>query len=82
MLNRFAFRRKIYYLCTSEEERARNTRFFPLFFAQYKGCNTSDVEKFIREIGFFISESGFSLGEVGARIGDIDFFQSRKHKRY
>ena len=31
MLKRFAFRGKIYYLCTSEEERARNTGVFPLF---------------------------------------------------
>ena len=31
MLKRFAFRAKMYYLCTSEEERARNTGFFPLF---------------------------------------------------
>ena len=31
MLKRFAVRTKIYYLCTSEEERARNTGFFPLF---------------------------------------------------
>ena len=43
MLKRFAFRRKMYYLCTSEEERARNTGFFPLFFAHYKGKNTSEV---------------------------------------
>ena len=36
MLTRFAFRGKIYYLCTSEEERAPNTGFFPLFLAQIK----------------------------------------------
>ena len=36
MLKRFAFRGKIYYLCTSEEERARNTGFFPLFLAIIK----------------------------------------------
>ena len=36
MLTRFAFRGKIYYLCTSEEERARNTGFFPLFLAIIK----------------------------------------------
>ena len=36
MLKRFAFRRKIYYLCTSEEERALNTWFFPLFLAIIK----------------------------------------------
>ena len=36
MLKRFAFRGKIYYLCTSEEERARNTGFFPLFLANIR----------------------------------------------
>ena len=36
MLKRFAFRRKMYYLCTSEEERALNTEFFPLFLAHIK----------------------------------------------
>ena len=36
MLNRFAFRAKILYLCTSEEERAPNTGFSPLFLAIIK----------------------------------------------
>ena len=36
MLNGFAFRAKMYYLCTSEEERARNTGFFPLFLANIR----------------------------------------------
>ena len=36
MLNRFAFRAKILYLCTSEEERALNTGFSPLFLAIIK----------------------------------------------
>ena len=36
MLNGFAFRTKMYYLCTSEEERAPNTGFFPLFLAIIK----------------------------------------------
>ena len=72
MLTRFAFRAKIYYLCTSEEEKALNTGFSPLFLPHYKGRNTSDVEKFIRQIGFFFSESGFSIGEVGAGIDDVD----------
>ena len=36
MLNGFAFRGKIYYLCTSEEERAPNTGFSPLFLAIIK----------------------------------------------
>ena len=36
MLNRFAFQRKMYYLCTSEEERAPNTGFSPLFLPNIK----------------------------------------------
>ena len=68
MLKRFAFRAKMLYLCTSEEERAPDTRLSPLFFAQYKGRNTSEVGKFLRQIEFFLSESGFSLGQVGERI--------------
>ena len=36
MLNRFAFRAKMLYLCISEEERALNTGFSPLFLAIIK----------------------------------------------
>ena len=36
MLNGFAFRAKMLYLCTIEEERAQNTGFFPLFLAHIK----------------------------------------------
>ena len=36
MLKRFGFRRKMLYLCTSEEERALNTGFSPLFLAIIK----------------------------------------------
>ena len=36
MLKRFAFRAKMYYLCTSEEERALNTGLSPLFLAIIK----------------------------------------------
>ena len=67
MLKRFAFRAKMLYLCTSEEEEAVNTGLSPLF-CPIKGCITSEVEKSLREIEFFLSESGFSLGQVGERI--------------
>ena len=44
MLKRFAFRAKMLYLCTSEEERALNTGFFPLFvrpaWAYSNGCKS------------------------------------------
>ena len=70
MLTQFGFRRKLLYLCNSKEERAPKHRVLSSFLALYKGENTSDVEKFLREIEFFFSKSGFSLGEVGARIDD------------
>ena len=36
MLKRFAFRAKMLYLCTSEEERALNTGLSPLFLANIR----------------------------------------------
>ena len=36
MLKRFAFRAKMLYLCSSEEERALNTGLSPLFLADIK----------------------------------------------
>ena len=36
MLTRFGFRGKMLYLCTSEEERALNTGFSPLFLPHIK----------------------------------------------
>ena len=68
MLKRVAFRAKMLYLCTSEEEKARKHWAFSSFFAQYKGCITPDLQKVLRDIELFLSESGFSLGQVGERI--------------
>ena len=72
MLKRFAFQRKMYYLCTSEEERAPNTGFFPLFFGHYKGKNTSEVENSICFCGFSKCFCGTFLGFIGARIDDVE----------
>ena len=74
MLKRFAFRAKMYYLCTSEEERARNTGFFPLFFGHYKGRNTSEVGNSTCFIGNFLGFCGNFLGFIGARIDDVEIF--------
>ena len=52
MLKRFAFRAKIYYLCTSEEERARNTGFFPLFLPHIK-------EEIHRKLEILYAEADF-----------------------
>ena len=78
MLKRFAFRGKIYYLCTSEEERARNTGFFPLFLAHFKGRNTSEVGNSICFSGNFLGFIGNFLGFIGARIDDIENFSRPK----
>ena len=74
MLKRFAFRGKMYYLCTSEEERALNTGFFPIFFGHYKGRNTSEVGISICFSGFSKCFCGNFLGFIGARIDDIGIF--------
>ena len=74
MLNGFAFRAKMYYLCTSEEERARNTGFFPLFLAHYKGRNTSEVGNSRCFCGFSTGLIGNFLGFIGARIDDVENF--------
>ena len=78
MLKRFAFRGKIYYLCTSEEERALNTGFFPLFFAHYKGRKTSEVGNSICFCGFSKCFCGFSKCFIGARNDDVENFSRPK----
>ena len=78
MLNRFAFRGKMYYLCTSEEERALNTGLSPLFFGHYKGRNTSEVENSIYFCGFSKCFCGNFLGFIGARIDDVEIFSRPK----
>ena len=83
MLNRFAFRRKIYYLCIAKRREPANTGFFPLFLGENgpkTGCSTKHVEKFICRSENFLSESGFPLGEVGAQIDDIERnYSANKH---
>ena len=78
MLKRFGFRQKLLYLCTSEEERALNTGFSPLFFGHYKGRNTSEVGNFLGFIGNFLGFIGNFLGFIGARIDDVEIFSKSK----
>ena len=78
MLTRFGFRGKMYYLCTSEEERALNTGLFPLFFAQYKGCNTKHLGISRCFSGNFLGFIGNFLGFIGERIADVGFFSRPK----
>ena len=82
MLNRFAFRRKMYYLCVAKRREPIDKGFSPLFScenAQKNHCFTKHIEKFICRSGFSNGFCGFFSGQVGARIGDIEF---RKVKRY
>ena len=78
MLKRFAFRAKMLYLCTSEEERVLNTGLSPLFFAQYKGCNTKHLGFSRCFIGNFLGFIGNFLGFIGERIADVGFFSRPK----
>ena len=78
MLNGFAFRGKMLYLCSSEEERALNTGFFPLFFGHYKGRNTSEVGNSICFSGFSTGFIGNFLGFIGARIDDVEILSRPK----
>ena len=74
MLKRFGFRRKMCYLCTSEEERARKQRVFSSFFCKNRaknGCFKKHIEKFICLRKNFLGLSGFFSGQVGERIGDV-----------
>ena len=69
MLKEFGFRRKTYYLCISEEERALNTGVLSSFFGQKNGCFTSEVKKNTSEINFFLGVCGFFLRNVGGFLG-------------
>ena len=82
MLKRFGSRRKMYYLCPSEEEKALNTGVFSSFFAekgQKNHCFTKHLGNFICRRKIPTCFCGFFSGQVGARIDDIE---SSKVKRY
>ena len=82
MLKRFGFRREMYYLCPSEEEKALNTGVFSSFFAekgQKNHCFTKHLGNFICRRKIFTCFCGFFSGQVGAQIDDV---ATRKVKRY
>ena len=78
MLTWFGFRGKMYYLCTSEEERALKTGLSPFFFAQYKGWNTKHLGISRCFVGKFLGFIGKFLGFIGERIADVGFFSRPK----
>ena len=59
MLTRFGFRGKMLYLCTSEEERALNTGFSPLFLANIRPEIHRKLEIFLA-----LSEIFLALSEI------------------
>ena len=79
MLKRFGFRRKMYYLCTSEEERALNKRVFSSFFGQKNGIFTSEINFFTLLRKFFLGVCGFFLRNVGVFFA---YVEGLKVKRY
>ena len=72
MLNGFAFRRKMYYLCTSEEERAHKQRVLSSFFGQKNGIFTSEINFFTLLRKIFLGVCGKFFRNVGVRGGDSD----------
>ena len=79
MLKRFGFRRKMYYLCISEEERALNKRVFSSFLGQKNGIFTSEIKFFTLLRKFFLGVCGFFLRNVGCFLADVERL---KVKRY
>ena len=69
----------MYYLCTSEEERAHRYRVFSSFFAQKNGIFTSEINFFTLLRKFFLGVCGFFLRNVGGFLGDVERL---KVKRY
>ena len=82
VLKRFGFRRKMYYLCHTKEERAQNTRVLSSSLGKnltYKGCFTSDVEKNTSEINFFLGFIVEFFRQVVVIMSDVE---PQKVKRY
>ena len=69
MLKQFGFRRKMLYLCTSEEEIALIKRVFSSFLVQKNGIFTSEINFFTLLRNFFLGVCGFFLRNVGGFFG-------------
>ena len=72
MLTRFGFRGKMYYLCISEEERARKYWVLSSFFCTKNRIFTSEIDfsTLLRKI--FLGVCGFFLRNVGGFLGDVE----------
>ena len=79
MLKRFGFRRKMYYLCTSEEERALNKRVFSSFFGLKNGIFTSEINFFTLLRKIFLGVCGIFLRNVGGFLGDVEGLDVKRY---
>ena len=79
MLKRFGFRGKMYYLCISEEERARKYWVFSSFLGQKNGIFTSEINFSTLLRNFFLVVCGYFLRNVGCFFADAERL---KVKRY
>ena len=75
MLKRFGFRLEMYYLCTSEEERAHKHGVFSSFFGQKNGIFTSEINFFTLLRKFFLGVCGFFLRNVDGFFGDVEWWK-------
>ena len=78
MLTQFGFRWNLYYLCTSEEERAHKHGVFSSFFGQKNGVFTSEIKIFTLLRKNFLGVCGKKFRNVGARSGDSDLILNLK----
>ena len=72
MLRRFGFRRKMLYLCISEEERALNKRVFSSFFGLKKGIFTSEIKISTLLRKFFLGVCGKFFRNVDVYFADVE----------
>ena len=79
MLRRFGFRGKMYYLCTSEEERAHKQRVFSSFFGQKNGFFTSEINFFTLLRKFFLGVCGFFLRNVDSIFADVERLRVKRY---
>ena len=79
MLKRFGFRRKILYLCVSEEEGANKQRVLSSFFGPKNGIFTSEINFFTLLRKIFLGVCGKISLNVGCFLADVERL---KVKRY
>ena len=69
----------MYYLCTSEEEKALNKRVFSSFFGPKNGNFTSEINFFTLLRNFFLGVCGFFLPHVGGFLGDVERLDVKRY---